>query len=346
MVFPIELGYYSRKSVSDALNLELEFKRMNLQPYVARKRFDSKVYARENFNIDSHFCHEPQMEDYSENCKDEHEVRKRLWSSFTLMQISILRLPINTSGVLEDTEEDVLDPEFNTEIEGKPILEIDWNMKGDDSIQTRTFNVVRRIERWLRKLKLKECPFMSPHESRSDSHILLQSPIFATNKITDIVGVSKLFVEKILPRRSGRSSSSPTATRVTRSRSKKKSSNHVLQWVVVDLDPSEEPEQIMDPQDHSEPQIQEEDTNEGVGTRQDPMNALVIFTSPDTQVTLPPKGSTNAPRWLEATIGKKRSVVSVTIPLEDMVSKCLGKASNPKKIITQAMLDVDDTTGH
>lgn len=36
MVFPVEIGYYSCKSVSYALNLELEFKRMNLQPYVAR----------------------------------------------------------------------------------------------------------------------------------------------------------------------------------------------------------------------------------------------------------------------------------------------------------------------
>lgn len=97
----------------------------------------------------------------------------------------------------------------------------------------------------------------------------------------------------------------------------------------MDLDPNEEPEQIMDLQDQSEPRIPEMDTNEGVGTQQDPMNALVIITSPDTQVTLPPKGSTNAPRRLEFVIGK-RSVVSVTILLEDMVSKCLGKALKPK----------------
>lgn len=36
VVFPIELGYYSCKSISNTLNLELDFKRMNLQPYVAR----------------------------------------------------------------------------------------------------------------------------------------------------------------------------------------------------------------------------------------------------------------------------------------------------------------------
>lgn len=76
------------------------------------------------------------------------------------------------------------------------------------------------------------------------------------------------------------------------------------------------------------------------------MNTLVIVTSPDAQTTPPPKEPAIAPRWLEAAIGKKRSVVSVTIPIEDMVSRCLGKTSKPKKLKTQAMLDVDDTTGH
>lgn len=201
VVFPVKLGYYSYKLVSDALNLELEFKRMNLQPYVARRRFDSKGYTRENLNIDSHFCHDPHIENYWENCKDEHEVRKRFWSRFTLQQIVVLRLPINTSCVLEFTEEDVLNPDFGTEIEGKPIPEIDWNKKEDDNIQTRTFNVVRRSKRWLRKLKFKEGPSMSPHETGSDSHILVQSLISTTNKIVDIAGVSKPVVEKIQPRR-------------------------------------------------------------------------------------------------------------------------------------------------
>lgn len=35
-IFPVELGYYSCKTISDALNLELELKKMNLQPYAAR----------------------------------------------------------------------------------------------------------------------------------------------------------------------------------------------------------------------------------------------------------------------------------------------------------------------
>lgn len=114
----------------------------------------------------------------------------------------------------------------------------------------------------------------------------------------------------------------------------------------MDLDPSEEPEQTMNSQDQSELGMQEMDTNEELEIQQDPMNTLVIVTSPNAQIILPPKEPTNAPRWLEAVIGKKRSVVSVTIPLEDMVSKCLEKALKSKKLKTRAMLDVDDTTGH
>lgn len=57
VVFPVELGYYNCKSVSDALNLELEFKKMSLQPYVSRRSFDSRGYVIENLNLKKHFCH-------------------------------------------------------------------------------------------------------------------------------------------------------------------------------------------------------------------------------------------------------------------------------------------------
>lgn len=57
--------------VSDALNLELEFKKMNLQPYIAKQKFDSRGYVVENLNVDDHFFHEPQLEYYWENYGDE-----------------------------------------------------------------------------------------------------------------------------------------------------------------------------------------------------------------------------------------------------------------------------------
>lgn len=59
-------------------------------------------------------------------------------------QIITMKLLINISEVQEDTREDILDPKFDTEVQGKPILEIDWDRKEDDSVQARTFNVIRR----------------------------------------------------------------------------------------------------------------------------------------------------------------------------------------------------------
>lgn len=36
----------------------------------------------------------------------------------------------------------------------------------------------------------------------------------------------------------------------------------------------------------------------------------------------------------------------ITIPMEDMVSKCLGKVSKPKKLKTQIIFEVDEASGH
>lgn len=61
VAFLVELGYYSCKSIFDALNLELEFKKLTLQPYVARCKFDSRGYAMDHLNVDAYFHHEPQL---------------------------------------------------------------------------------------------------------------------------------------------------------------------------------------------------------------------------------------------------------------------------------------------
>lgn len=71
------------------------------------------------------------------------------------------------------------------------------------------------------------------------------------------------------------------------------------------MDPSEELEQTLDSQDQSEPGMQEMDTNKEVEIQQDPMNTLVIVTSPDARTTPPPKELAIAQRWLETAIGKK-----------------------------------------
>lgn len=56
-IFPVELGHYSCQTVSDALNLELELKKMNLPPYVAWQGFNNKEYAVKHLNVDVNFSH-------------------------------------------------------------------------------------------------------------------------------------------------------------------------------------------------------------------------------------------------------------------------------------------------
>lgn len=102
----------------------------------------------------------------------------------------------------------------------------------------------------------------------------------------------------------------------------------------------------MDQQDLDELAMQEMDMGKEVESKQDPMNTLVIVTSPNIQTNPPPKELANTPRWLEAAIGKKWSVVPITIPMENMVSKCLGKASKLKKLKMRTMLEVDEAIGH
>lgn len=78
-----------------------------------------------HLNVDVNFSHIPQLEDYWEDCCDEFEVRRRLWSRFTLRQIITLKLPMNVAEIQEEEGEDVLDPEFNQRVHEQPIPEID-----------------------------------------------------------------------------------------------------------------------------------------------------------------------------------------------------------------------------
>lgn len=137
---------------------------------------------------------------------------------------------------------------------------------------------------------------MSSHELKIDSHIVTRSPISSTNEIANVAGVSRPIVEKIQPRRSKKSPSGLTVARVTRSRSKKKSKEPISKQIVVDLDPSEEVEETMDAQNLDKPEMQEMDTSKEEESQQDPMNTMVIVTSPDVQTTPPPKEPTKAPR--------------------------------------------------
>lgn len=52
------------------------------------------------------------------------------------------------------------------------------------------------------------------------------------------------------------------------------------------------------------------------------------------------------PKWLETSIEKKRTLVPISMPIDDLVSKCLGKPSKTKRAKTESRLNFDKNSGH
>ena len=52
------------------------------------------------------------------------------------------------------------------------------------------------------------------------------------------------------------------------------------------------------------------------------------------------------PKWLETSIEKKRSLVPLSMPIDDLVSKCLGKSSKTKRAKIESRLNFDKNSGH
>lgn len=345
-IFPIGLGYYSCKTTSDALNLQVQLKKMKLQPYVARQGFDSKGYAIKHLNVDVNFSHIPQLEDYWEDCCDEFEVQRRLWSRFTLRQIITMKLSMNIAGVHEEEGEDVLDPEFNIRIHKQPIPEIDWDRREEENIQSKTFNVIRRIEKWLRNRKsgmrltttLVEKLVKQPHTTA-------QTLISSSDIVVDIAGATDTKSEKVQTKRFKESLFGSSSVRVTRSKNKKKSKEPRGEEAIIILD-SEEAQVIMGEPEVDIPTIQDADKQkEQLEDNLNQVATLAIMDSSDYQMP-PVKESPNVSRWLGASINKKRNVVPISVPIEYMVSRCLEKTSKSKRLKEKAMLEVDENTGH
>lgn len=59
-------------------------------------------------------------------------------------------LKMNIDNVKDD-ENELMDPRFVDDRQKGFILEVDWEKDEEDQIQTRTFPVIRRTERWLRE---------------------------------------------------------------------------------------------------------------------------------------------------------------------------------------------------
>lgn len=151
--FPIELTHYICNNVSDALNLELEFKRFKYQLYFPCTKFDTKGFAMTQFTFKENFRHVPDLEDFWADCVDEYEVPKRAHLRLTVQQIKDYGLKINTANIVDD-ENDLLDHQFVNDRQPGVIPKIDRKKDEEEQIQTRIILVIRRTEKWLRKKKL------------------------------------------------------------------------------------------------------------------------------------------------------------------------------------------------
>lgn len=107
--FPVELGQYICHSVLDALNLEVDLKKLNLQHYVARPNFDRKGYAQAHLSLKENFPHVSQIEDFWEDYGDEFKFKRRTFSRFTIEQIIFFHLRMDIIGIVDDGE-DLIDP--------------------------------------------------------------------------------------------------------------------------------------------------------------------------------------------------------------------------------------------
>ena len=52
------------------------------------------------------------------------------------------------------------------------------------------------------------------------------------------------------------------------------------------------------------------------------------------------------PKWLENSIEKKRSIVPLSMPIDDPVRKFLGKTSKVKRVRTESRIQFDKNSGH
>lgn len=58
------------------------------------------------------------------------------------------------------------------------------------------------------------------------------------------------------------------------------------------------------------------------------------------------KELTLAPKWLNDLITKKRNVVPISVLMEDVVSKWLGRSMKPKRLKIKTMIGFDEDTKH
>lgn len=170
-------------------------------------------------------------------------------------------------------------------------------------------------------------------------------PISSSNIIVDIAGVTDTQSEKVQSRRFKEPLFGPSIVQVTHSRSKKKSTEILGKETIIILD-REEAQVIMGESEANIPGAQDAG-KEKEQPEENPNEATTLAIMDSSEYQTPPaKESPNVSRWLGASISKKQNIVPISVPMEDMVSKCLGKTHKSKKLKVEAMLEVDENIGH
>lgn len=226
--FPIELTYFICNSVFDALNLELEFKKLNFQLYGAQVNFDAKGFVVAHLTLRKDFTHALNMEDFWADYCDEFEVGKRAHQRFTLQQVMAYDLKMNVANV-EDDDSELIDHKFVDSRQKGVIPEVDWDKDEEDHIQARTFSVVRRTEQWLRGQRMGRISRKNPTSST-------EVPV-ANSLVTPCVeGSSKIWVRTKQATRPAKVKKESAPTRITQSKARNKVKQPSMNIVVVDLD--------------------------------------------------------------------------------------------------------------
>ena len=74
------------------------------------------------------------------------------------------------------------------------------------------------------------------------------------------------------------------------------------------------------------------------------MSAMALSSSPMLE-NPPPKENPLISNWFELLVSKKRSIVPVTLPMGDMVRKCLGKTPKNKREKIETILNINKNIG-
>lgn len=68
-----------------------------------------------------------------------------------MKQVKYFNLQLDILGILEEINEEVVDPVYGKQIEAYPLSIVDWSTLEEDDLQTKTFPIITKIENGLQE---------------------------------------------------------------------------------------------------------------------------------------------------------------------------------------------------